>query len=314
MSNSTEKKSSRLLSLYAQFVGGQVIKKAELADYYHISERSVQRDIEELRCYLANHGADQEIIYDSQEKGFRLLTSQRMALTNDEILAVCEILLESRSLPEVQMNQILDKLVDRCVPTSNQKMVKNLIANEAHHYVPPRHNKNILKGLWELGQAIQEHRVVQIEYQRVNGPKTVTRRIQPVGLMFSEFYFYLTAFLEDKSHFENPDDMYPTIYRLDRIIDFTVLSEHFRVPYAERFEEGEFRKRVQFMYGGKLRTIRFLYTGPSVEAVLDRLPTAKIVEELETGYVITAEVFGKGIDMWLKSQGDYITVQGDKNE
>ena len=28
-------------------------------------------------------------------------------------------------------------------------------------------------------------------------------------------------------------------------------------------------------------------------------------------YVITAEVYGKGIDMWLKSQGDKVKVVGD---
>ena len=60
------------------------------------------------------------------------------------------------------------------------------------------------------------------------------------------------------------------------------------------------------MYGGKLQRIKFRYTGPSIEAVLDRLPTAQILNQDETGWVVTAEVFGKGIDMWLRSQGDSI--------
>lgn len=125
--------------------------------------------------------------------------------------------------------------------------------------------------------------------------------------MFSEYYFYLTAFLEDKTNFENPDDSYPTIYRVDRIKAFKVLDEHFSIPYAGRFEEGEFRKRVQFMYGGKLQQIRFKYTGPSIEAVLDRLPTAEIIQQDDEGWVVSAEVFGKGIDTWLRSQGRYVS-------
>ena len=76
----------------------------------------------------------------------------------------------------------------------------------------------------------------------------------------------------------------------------------------DRFEEGEFRKRIQFMFGGKLRKVKFEYTGYSVEAVLDRLPTAKIVSEKDGKYIIEAEVFGDGIDMWLRSQGDRIKV------
>ena len=127
--------------------------------------------------------------------------------------------------------------------------------------------------------------------------------------MFSEYYFYLTAFLEDKTNFENPDDSYPTIYRVDRIKAFKVLDEHFSIPYAGRFEEGEFRKRIQFMYGGKLQQIRFKYTGPSIEAVLDRLPTAEVIRQDDEGWVVSAEVFGKGIDTWLRSQGDYIETE-----
>ena len=81
------------------------------------------------------------------------------------------------------------------------------------------------------------------------------------------------------------------------------------VPYAKRFEEGEFRKRVQFMFGGKLQQVQFRYTGPSLEAILDRLPTAEIVSSDENGWVIRAEVYGKGVDMWLKSQGDYVSME-----
>ena len=88
-----------------------------------------------------------------------------------------------------------------------------------------------------------------------------------------------------------------------------MLEEHFKVPYKDRFQEGEFRKRVQFMYGGKLEKIRFKYIGPSIEAVLDRLPTAKIVSQDESGWTVEAEVFGKGIDMWLRSQGKLVVLQ-----
>ena len=65
-------------------------------------------------------------------------------------------------------------------------------------------------------------------------------------------------------------------------------------------------KTIQFMYGGKLERIKFRYTGPSLEAVLDRLPTAKVISEDADGWTISAEVFGKGIEMWLRSQGDYV--------
>ena len=301
-----ELKSARLLELYTRLERGEVLKKSDLAQEFHVTQRSIQRDVEDLRCFLAKRHMDREVVYDGRQRGYRMVSGNPSGLSNSEILAVCKILLESRSLPTKDMGGILDKLIDCAVPQESQKAVRELVANEKLHYIPPHHGRSVLPELWELGQAIRNQQVVEVEYERMKEPQAVRRRVQPVGIMFSEYYFYLTAFLEDKSDFENPDDLYPTIYRIDRIRSAKVLNEQFRVPYAKRFEEGEFRKRVQFMYGGRLEHIRFRYTGPSLEAVLDRLPTAQVLSQDETGWLISAEVFGKGIDMWLKSQGENV--------
>lgn len=302
----TAVKSERLLQIYSRLVSGNVLSKKELAQQFHVTERSIQRDMESLRCFFAEQGLGQDVIYDKKAHGYRLERQDVPLLSNSETLAVCKILLESRSLRRDEMFPILDKLVSCCVPENSKRAVTELLSNEKFHYIEPHHNRHILPGLWELGQAVREHNVVELEYERMKEPKLVRRRVLPVGIMFSEYYFYLTAFLEDKSNFENPDDLFPTIYRIDRIRSFQVLDEHFQIPYKDRFQEGEFRKRVQFMYGGKLEKIRFKYTGPSLEAVLDRLPTAKVLSQDEEGWTVEAEVFGKGIEMWLRSQGGFI--------
>ena len=303
----TALKTDRILKIYSQLANGDILRKKELAQRFHVTERSIQRDMEALRCFFAEEGLQQDIIYDRAARGYRLESPSRALLNNSEILAVCKILLESRSMRKDEMLPILDKLIACCVPEKSKKAITELLANEKHHYVEPHHKQRLLPGLWEISQAVQNHQIMEIEYERLKEPRLVRRRVKPVGIMFSEYYFYLTAFLEDKDTFENPDDLFPTIYRIDRIRNVQLLDEHFKVPYKDRFQEGEFRKRVQFMYGGKLERIRFHYTGPSIEAVLDRLPTAEIVERDETGWTVEAEVFGKGIEMWLRSQGSYIS-------
>ena len=306
MERQSELKSARLLEIFSRLSQGAVLKKSELAQDFRVTPRSIQRDMEDLRCFFAERHLEQDVIYDGRQKGYRMVSRDPRRLTDSEVLAVCKILLESRSLPADDMLPILDKLIDCAVPPENQRDVRALVANEKLHYIPPHHGQHILDTLWTLGQAVRDQRVIEVEYQRMKDPQLVKRRIQPLGIMFSEYYFYLTAFLEDKTDFDNPDDLFPTIYRIDRIKSVKVLNEHFRVPYAKRFEEGEFRKRVQFMYGGKLENIRFRYTGPSLEAVLDRLPTAQVIKTEENGWLISAEVFGKGIDMWLRSQGEWV--------
>ena len=62
------------------------------------------------------------------------------------------------------------------------------------------------------------------------------------------------------------------------------------------------------MYAGELMRIQLKYYGGNPEPVLDRLPTAQIIGQKEHECTINAEVYGKGIVMWLLSQGDRIEV------
>ncbi len=310
-------KYDRILSLYSVLNAGEIVDKAACARDFGVNERTIQRDIDDLRAFYQENtlgvGWGKTVVFDRAKGGYRLNDTAGGILTNSEILAVCKILLESRSLVKEEMLPILDKLVDRCVPEKNKKAVTELIRNEQFHYIEPHHGVKFVDKLWDLGSAVREQRIIEIDYARLKGASTVHRRLQPVGIMVSEYYFYLTAFIDDidkTEHFDDPGDLRPTIYRIDRIRDMKVTEERFRVPYAQRFEEGEFRKRVQFMFGGKLRTVRFVYTGLSLESVLDRLPTARVLEEKDGAYTIEAEVFGDGIDMWLRSQGEQVQVIG----
>ena len=310
-----EGKSNRTLSIYSRLMNGRTINKAEEARRFCVSEKSIQRDIEEIRTFLddqaATDGIPNNLIYDHKIKGYRIEESEEVMLSNDEILAICKILLTSRAFSKNEMNSMLDKLIDCCVSLKNQKLVTELLRNERYHYVELTHKQKILDKMMVLGEAITGQHVIEFNYMGVQGHTEHRRTVEPLAIMFSDFYFYLVGIMRNidkEKAFSNPGDTYPTIYRLDRIKKLSVTEEHFSFPYKNRFEEGEYRKRIQFMRGGKLRKVKFEYSGYAVEAVLDRLPTARILDEDEGKYIIEAEVFGDGIDMWLRSQGDNIRI------
>lgn len=85
------------------------------------------------------------------------------------------------------------------------------------------------------------------------------------------------------------------------------------ITYQKQIPSKEVVKRVQFMFPGRLLKLRFRYTGRSVEAILDRLPTARVISEEKDGVVVEAEVYGKGILMWLLSQGNMVEVLSPKS-
>ncbi len=310
-------KITRILSLYSQLCEGRCIRAAEEAERHGVTVRSIQRDIKDIQEFLQYRQEEEptpleyRVAYDRKQKGYTLMTADSMTFSDSEILAICKILLDSRAFTKKEMTHMLDKLVINCVAAAKRDIIRELIKNEAFHYIEPRHKKVFIDKLWDIGQAIRNHQYIEISYKRSKDKKRVTRKLKPAAIMFSEYYFYLTAFIDDKDlrqHFDVINDSFPTIYRIDRIVRLTVLPDTFRVLYASRFQEGEFRKRIQFMYGGRLQRIRFRYTGPDVDAILDRLPTAVIEHKEDGAYTISAEVFGNGIYMWLRSQGDYVQV------
>lgn len=303
-------KSYRILRIYDKLLNNKQINTARLAQEENTSKRTIERDIASLKNFLVSLQDGREIIFNRKKESYILKNSAEQKLDKNEVLAISKILLNSRALLKPEMNLIIDKLIKHCTSFEDYKQLLPMINNEKFHYIELQHKKNFLSYLWDLGEAVRTKKKVKISYVKTN-KEIVERVIYPVGLMFSEFYFYLLGHIEnaDKEKFKNKNDIFPTIYRVDRIEKFEILKENFKnFYYNDRFEEGEFRKRVQFMTGGKLRKIKFIFKGNSLEAVLDKIPTAKVLEENEKSCVISAEVFGEGIDKWIRAQGDEVEV------
>lgn len=183
-------KNMRILCLYIQFCQGKIINKMEAADSFGVDERSIQRDIDDIRSFMDKYQVintydSRQIVYNRNEKGFVMTGCDSIMMTNGEILAIAKILLGSRAFTKEEINKILDKLIQGCVPLKNVKLVSNLIANEKYHYTEPHHNSNILNRLWDIGMAIREHNLLEITYRRGDISKGIVQRIvEPAAILF----------------------------------------------------------------------------------------------------------------------------------
>lgn len=70
-------KNSRTLSIYIRLCAGKLINKAEEANRFGVDERSIQRDIDDIRAFLEDQKTERstesrEIIYDRVHKGFTM--------------------------------------------------------------------------------------------------------------------------------------------------------------------------------------------------------------------------------------------------
>lgn len=295
-------KGFRLLNIYERLNKGETVSKETLASDFGVSAKTIQRDIDDLRAYLAETHFDEcdtSIKYSKAKNGYYLVRQEREWFTNEEVLALCKILLESRAFCKNEMSAIINKILMQSAP-NDRKRIEDIIRNEFHSYIPLKHGKPLLDILWRISDIIRSQKVIRFKYERQD-KKIKLKEGKPVAIMFSEFYFYMIAFMTDDTK------NIPIVFRIDRISDIEETGEIFQIPYRDRFNDGEFRKRVQFMYSGELKTVRFKYSGV-LEAILDRLPTAKILSEDNGTYTISAETYGNGIYMWLRSQGELVEI------
>ena len=110
-------KYDRILSLYSSLSAGDIIDKAKAAQTFEVNERTIQRDMDDIRAFFdentIGYGHGKSIVYDRTAGGYKLEDTDNSFLTNSEILAVCKILLASRSLTHSEMIPIINKRLER---------------------------------------------------------------------------------------------------------------------------------------------------------------------------------------------------------
>ena len=84
-------KIQRVLGIYKKLVSGEIVNKVEEANNYGVNERSIQRDIDDIRSFMESEvgrtGIINNVIYDREKKGFRLEQQNPTELTNGQMLA-----------------------------------------------------------------------------------------------------------------------------------------------------------------------------------------------------------------------------------
>ncbi len=70
-------------------------------------------------------------------------------VTNEEVLALCKIHLESCAFQKEELNGIIGKLMSQVVP-NDRKTVDEILKNELCQYIPLKHNKKLLSPIWEM--------------------------------------------------------------------------------------------------------------------------------------------------------------------
>ena len=219
----------RLLTIFLRLQSGAHLAKAQLADEFGVSEKTIQRDFSLLSGFLDTQPmVAAELAYDTRHHT-RYLKGKSL-FNKKDILVISKILLENRSLNKEENKSLLDSLL-ALISKDEQKEVSSIIASELLNYAPLSDTQNRIDKVWEWSEMIRKELVLDIDYQ---SPYNTEKRhtIFPVSLYHDTHYFYIVAY-------NLLFDSYMTL-KLDRILSWVESKkEKPSISYGRRFRDGE---------------------------------------------------------------------------
>lgn len=295
-------KSSNILDLYIRFLNGESLSKTDIRTMYKLSsDRSAQRYVSELNQFFSETHERQHQTISIKNKKYVMRSSTNEMFNKEKVLAILKMLISVRGLDKSEIEVVVHSLTYN-LSDEDKNTIYKTIQSELVHYTPLTNSGPIFEKLWALNEHINQKDSLKIEYANARNELRI-HSIRPIFVTFSEFYFYLVG------RNTNGDTL---IFRVDRIEGFEV--EKNVANFEKAYSEGELKRRIYFMYGGKMERVTFEFNGGVIESVLDRFPTAKLVKKdyKHNRFTVEIEVIGEGIIMWLLSQGSKVIVHGSK--
>ena len=295
--------SDRTLEIFYTLIRGECLSNRKIADKYGVSSRTISRDISRIQNYFYEHRDimnNAEIVYSHKDKAYILKSDE--FLKNSELFALVKVILGARCFSKEDTLTLIRKIKQFTTP-NDRNLLESIIKKEVFHYREVRSDcDSVIDNLWRIVQCIEQRRCISIRYIKMDRTEVI-RKLHPSAVMFSEYYFYLIAYEPDG------EPAKAKYYRIDRIRSIVEHREKYVLDQSNNFDEGELREKNQFMFPGDLVQITFEFSGLSLQSVLDRLPTARVIDKNGSKSTVTAEVnYGRGLIMYLLSQGSWIKV------
>lgn len=208
-------KLDRLLAIIMLMLNRDRICAKELAEYFEVSLRTIQRDIDAI-----NQAGIPVVSYQGKNGGYGIMENYRIdryVLTPEEIYSIINALSGvGRGIGDRKMNNLSEKLKS-LIPRNDLAALhkdKRFIIDLS----PWMENKAIKEKLDLINEAINDGRLLRFVYTSNKG-ETLDRTVEPMALILKDSLWYLYGYCRLREDFR--------MFRLSRINDLQLCAERF---------------------------------------------------------------------------------------
>lgn len=291
--DSRSNKSFRIMKLYHSLSNGDSINKISYCEEMNCDERTFDRDIQELRNFLSELSKNQTLFYDKAQNLYKLKIMERTSIDECQYKFLLKHLFEMSVLNQNEMNQLLEALALNTENPVKFKAYKDLCMEK---YKAPIHAKEVLCLHNDLMKAIDDKRVIQIRYTKMNH-EIVKHSLIPCTIRHDLGYLYLIAYIEGKTH------KYPAYFRLDRIDEVGVIERQTKEQEElVAYFMNRYNKALTLMFAGEYLKIIAWCQDDFYPYVHDFFEKVEVLEMKDGKKKIEISSFSEGFIKWIVAQ------------
>ncbi|MGL4668708.1 MAG: helix-turn-helix transcriptional regulator [Saezia sp.] len=222
------RRADRLFQIIQHLRSRRLTTAQWLAENLEVSERTIYRDIQHLMCCGVPIEGEAGVGYILR-KGYDL---PPLMFNRDELSVLvlgARIVASYGGAIGEHATQALSKLTT-ALPQQVQHSVEKIKL-----FAPPYCLSDLGDMLSVFNQAILDHQVIQMDYQKPQDNVPESRKIEPLGIFFWQDKWTLVGWCLLRNDFRH--------FRLDRIHQYHLLEEYF-TPIAEK-SLNEFFKTIE---------------------------------------------------------------------
>ncbi|SKC46860.1 helix-turn-helix transcriptional regulator [Maledivibacter halophilus] len=204
-------KIDRLLSIVIMLLNRKRITAKDLADYFEVSIRTIQRDIEAI-----NMAGIPIVSYRGQYGGYGLLDNYKIDknFLSDSEHKLLLVALEgiNRAYEDKNLKNVIEKLTS--IKSTNDHIKNNIIMD----FSPWGFSKGLKEKIDEIKKAIEQKEIIRFTYINLNG-QTTQRTVEPYLLALKLNHWYLQGYCRLRQDFR--------LFKLTRIKNLSSIDETF---------------------------------------------------------------------------------------
>ncbi|PAB59129.1 helix-turn-helix transcriptional regulator [Anaeromicrobium sediminis] len=277
-------KLERLLAIVIKMLNKDKVTAKELADYFQVSVRTIQRDMEEI-----NMTGIPIVSYKGPKGGYGILDNYKIHKNFFSDIEYKMLIMSLKGVAQVYEDKNLSAIIEKLGaigPKGNEE--NNVVMDFSPWGNPKKRREKVNK----IKNAIDNNRITQFEYIDNNG-KESCRKVEPLSLILKINTWYLHAYCIARKDYR--------LFKVSRMRNIVITNDNF----VKREDESVYKFNFEENIGTKLR-LKF------ERQALNRLDDYFEIEDVnfnEDGYIYVDVTYPE--DEWVYGM---VLSFGDKVE